>query len=276
MNTYVPNVHFELIAIKNLVSNQDYQRNLSPQHIHYTAANFDPYQVNPVKVSRRDGQNYVVNGQHTIEIIALVSGSRDTPVWCMVYNDLEYQAEADIFANQQKHVKMLKPYEIFMASIEAGSDDCIAIRALVESYGLIVTPRRISGGVCAVTTLEQIFRKYGYHTLERVLRLCVIAWEGDPASLSANMLNGVARLVAIYGENLKEDGFRDRVGSVSLREIYRTARERRAGSLGYAETMLLAYNKKRKDGLHMSKLYANKAHEMDSPEEERTETDTGQ
>ena len=63
---YVPKVHFELIKIKNLVSNQEYQRNLSMQHIHRTAANFDPYQINPVKVSRRDGINYVINGQHTI------------------------------------------------------------------------------------------------------------------------------------------------------------------------------------------------------------------
>lgn len=44
---------------------------------------------NPVKVSRRNGINYVFNGQHTIEIVALVSGSRDTPVWCMVYDILQ-------------------------------------------------------------------------------------------------------------------------------------------------------------------------------------------
>ncbi len=47
--------------------------------------------------------NFVFNGQHTIEIVALVSGSRDTPVWCMVYEDLDYELEADIFANQQKY-----------------------------------------------------------------------------------------------------------------------------------------------------------------------------
>ena len=81
---YVPNVTFEKIPIKNLVSNQEYQRNLSAVHIQRAAANFDLYQINPVKVSRRDGINYVFNGQHTIEIVALVSGSRDTPVWCMV------------------------------------------------------------------------------------------------------------------------------------------------------------------------------------------------
>ena len=104
-SVFVPNVHFEKIPIKNLVSNQKYQRNLSKAHIANAAANFDPYQINPVKVSRRDGVNYVFNGQHTIEIVALVSGSRDTPVWCMIYDELVYEHEADIFANQQKFVK---------------------------------------------------------------------------------------------------------------------------------------------------------------------------
>ena len=90
---FVPNVHFEQIPIKNLVSNQEYQRNLSQIHIERAAKNFDLYQINPVKVSRRNGINYVFNGQHTIEIVAMVSESRDTPVWCMVYDDMDYNIE---------------------------------------------------------------------------------------------------------------------------------------------------------------------------------------
>lgn len=66
---YVPNVHFEQIQIKNLVSDQNYQRNLSIKHVEKAAKNFDLYQINPVKVSRRNGINYVFNGQHTIEIV---------------------------------------------------------------------------------------------------------------------------------------------------------------------------------------------------------------
>lgn len=46
-SVFVPNVHFEKIPIKNLVSNQKYQRNLSKAHIANAAANFDPYQINP-------------------------------------------------------------------------------------------------------------------------------------------------------------------------------------------------------------------------------------
>ncbi len=128
---FVPAVKFELIPIKNLVSNQEYQRALSQKHINRAAANFDVFQINPVKVSRRDGINYVFNGQHTIEIVALVSGSRETPVWCMVYEDLYYEHEADIFANQQKFVKQLSSYEIFVASIEAGNDKEVIIKDLV-------------------------------------------------------------------------------------------------------------------------------------------------
>lgn len=61
---------------KHLVSCQAYQRRLSEKHVKDASANFDLYQINPVKVSRRDGINYVFNGQHTIEIVATVSGSR--------------------------------------------------------------------------------------------------------------------------------------------------------------------------------------------------------
>ena len=110
-NQFIPQVHFELIPIRNLVSNQEYQRSISEKQVLHAAENFDVNQINPVKVSRRNGMNYVFNGQHTIEIVAMVSGSRDTPVWCMIYDDLEYTHEADIFANQSKYVRPLTPYD---------------------------------------------------------------------------------------------------------------------------------------------------------------------
>jgi len=259
-SAYVPNVHYELIPIKNLVSNQDYQRNLSINHVRKAAANFDLCQINPVKVSRRDGINYVFNGQHTIEIVALVSGSRETPVWCMIYDDLIYEHEADIFANQMKYVKRLLPYEIFMANIEAGSDKHLIIKSLVESYNLTITPTTTPGGICAVSTIEQIYDKYGYHTLDRVLRLCIGTWEGETHSLSSNMLNGVARLINAFGDSLKDDIFMEKNGIFSCKQIIRNAKERRAGSIGFAEALLINYNKKMQthSTLPMEKLYTHK------------------
>lgn len=255
---FVPDVKFELIPIKQLVSNQDYQRNLSMHHVKKTAENFDLYQVNPVKVSRRNGVNYVYNGQHTIEVIALVSGSRDTPVWCMVYDDMDYKEEADVFANQQKCVKLLTPYEIFMANIEAENKFQKAIKTLVESYGLTIGRTKGSGVICAVSSLEFIFEKYGFHVLDRTLRLCAGTWEGDANSLCSGMLKGIAKLIVAFGDEIRDDVFKEKVGANTAREICRLAKDRRAGATGYAEAMLIAYNYKTRKGLDFIMLYSDK------------------
>ena len=254
---FVPNVHFEQIPIKNLVANQEYQRNLSQNHIVRAAINFDLYQINPVKVSRRNGINYVFNGQHTIEIVAMVSESRDTPVWCMVYDDMDYSVEADVFANQQKYVKALAPYEIYKANIEAGNDKQIMIKSLVESYGLTIGRTKGQGVICAVSSLEYIFDTWGFHVLDRALRLCIGTWEGAANSLSSNMLKGIARLIVAFDEKMRDDIFKEKVGAYSAKDIIRTAKERRAGAIGYAEAMLIAYNKKMKYPLRWSNLYSN-------------------
>ena len=254
---FVPIVHFEQIPIKNLVANQEYQRNLSQNHIVRAAKNFDLYQINPVKVSRRNGINYVFNGQHTIEIVAMVSESRDTPVWCMVYDDMDYSVEADVFANQQKYVKALAPYEIYKANIEAGNDKQIMIKSLVESYGLTIGRTKGQGVICAVSSLEYIFDTWGFHVLDRALRLCIGTWEGAANSLSSNMLKGIARLIVAFDEKMRDDIFKEKVGAYSAKDIIRTAKERRAGAIGYAEAMLIAYNKKMKYPLRWSNLYSN-------------------
>lgn len=52
---------------------------------------------------------------------------------------------------------------------------------------------------------------------------------------------------------------------MSLKELTRTARERSAGSRGFAEAMLLIYNKKTQRPLQMSKLYSNKGPKPQNP-----------
>jgi hypothetical protein len=253
---FVPKFHMELIPINNLVSNQDYQRRLSQRHIDRMVANFDLNQINPVKVSRRNELNYVINGQHTIETIAMVSRSRKCPVWCMVYDDLEYSHEAKIFAEQQKYTKPLSSFEIFMANLEADSDRHIMIKEIVEQCGLRLASTGRNCRICAVSSLYEIFEKYGYEGLDRTLKLIVRTWEGEANSLTANMLRGVALILAKFGNSLHDDLFAERVGSVSAREVMRTAKERRAGSIGYAEAMVFLYNKKSKSTLSIARLYS--------------------
>lgn len=75
-------------------------------------------------------------------------------------------------------------------------------------------------------------------------RLMIGTWKGVTQSLSANMLNGLAHLVSAYGDRLKEDMFKDKLSRVSIKKLVRVTNKRRAGSLGFAEAILIYYNKK--------------------------------
>lgn len=255
LRDFVPNVHFELIPIRDLVSNQEYQRNLSWGHVKKAVDNFDLNQINPIKVSRRNGTNYVFNGQHTAEIVAAVSGSRDTPVWCMIYDELDYEQEADIFANQMKNVKPLSPYDVFNGHCQAGNDKELLIKGLVESFNLQVSSKTGPGLICAVGALESIFDKYGYEMLEKVLGLIIMTWEGEQKSFSANIMNGMARFLYSYQDKVSETVFKEKLGIISIKELTKTAKERKAGSLGFAEAMLIYYNKRLKCPLPWNELY---------------------
>ena len=269
----IPDVTFELIPIRNLVSSQEYQRPLSESHIRKMVEEFDVYQLNPVKVSRRDGINYLIDGQHSCEAVAAVSGSRDTPIWCMVFSDLTYKGEAHTFADQQRNTKSLVPYEIFHAHIEAGDEKQKMIETIVRSYGLEVSGSKQPNTICAVTTLERIYEKFGQSVLDRTLKLAVGTWEGENNSLSGSMLMGIARIIVAYGDSLKEEVFKEHLGRVSVKSIIRTAKERRPGALGFAEAMLLAYNNKNKYRLSLRTLYGGKGAELENDEPDPADSD---
>ena len=256
----VPKVVFQLIPIKDLVSNQDYQRPLSESHILKAVDEFDVCQINPVKVSRRDGINYVFDGQHTIEIVAAKSGSRDTPVWCMIYDYLEYKEEAHIFAEQQKNKKNLVPFEVFNAHVEAGEQKYLLIKELVNSYGLdIAGDRSERNNICAVSAIESVYDTYGYHVLDRTIRLILATWEGEQGSFSGSMIKAVAKVIVTYGKALQEEVFKMNVGNYTVRTIARRAKEIRPGVLGFATAIINAYNdKKKKNTLSADMLYGSK------------------
>lgn len=261
-NDLLPKVHFEQIQIKNLIPQVGYQRVLSKAHVKKTAENFNPYQINPVKVSRREGKNYVVNGQHTIEVIALVSKSRETSVWCMVYDNLTYEEEAEIFATQQKYTRYLSSYDIFNAEIEAGNEEASIIKSVVESYNLTVSSNQIPGAICAIATLESIYESYGYEILDATLGLCIATWQGEKNSLSSYVLKAVAILLVAFQGEIKETLFKEKLQFTPIIQISKSAKLLQESSnikgYGYALAMLNIYNSRLSNPLDAAKLFTCK------------------
>jgi len=69
------------------------------------------------------------------------------------------------------------------------------------------------------------------------------------------MLKGLARLIVVYEGELKDETFKEKLGIVSCKEITQEAKIRKAGSMGFTETLLTYYNKKTRFGLEWAKLY---------------------
>ena len=90
-------------------------------------------------------------------------------------------------------------------------------------------------------------------------------------SLSSSMLMGTAKLVSCFGESLKDDLFKEKLSVVSCKEIVRTAKDRKAGSLGYAEAMLIYYNKKSHNPLSFSQLYGRSKKKTKKENNEKTQ-----
>ena len=91
-----------------------------------------------------------------------------------------------------------------------------------------------------------------------------------------NVMNAVAKLCGVYKDQLNEDTFRDKVGAVCIKLLTRTAKERRAGSMGFAEAMILEYNGKKKSPgarLDMNRMYAKDVSLWVEPDEDEEFTE---
>ena len=77
-----------------------YQRGVERKRVELIAAHFNEYVANEPKVSFRNGQFIVTDGQHTIEGRIFRNGGKDLPILCKVYTGMTVEQEALLFAEQ--------------------------------------------------------------------------------------------------------------------------------------------------------------------------------
>ena len=84
------------------------------------------------------------------------------------------------------------------------------------------------------------------------------------------MLKGIAIVLSVFGTEIRDEVFVDRLSYISEKEVIRTARERRGGAMGFAEAVLVIYNRKLHNPLPIDKLYQKKKEEPNIGGEEKT------
>ena len=198
----------KLIPVAACFADERYQRPPSETFVRDLVLNFDERLVGTIEVSARsgaeDGRFAILDGQTRWRAMQLVGKKR---CYAAIYNEMDLAAEARFFYRVNKHRKNVHPYYGFRARVLSGEPKAVAIEHLVHLYGLKVTTHTGGSdnrGIAAVAALEFAYDFPSPHredTLSPVLRVMGQTWTGLKKSTDAELLRGLARFYATYGDH---------------------------------------------------------------------------
>ena len=197
-----------------------YQRGVERKRVELIAAHFNEYVANEPKVSFRNGQFIVTDGQHTIEGRILRNGGKDLPILCKVYSKAFLAATNRVGLSLNYDSQQLTDYRI----------GCVG-------------------------TAFRLYKQMGEPLYCETMRLIVAAWEGKPDSFRASVLKGMMHFVELYHGEFSEERLLRALRNIHPVDIYRIGQDDPAKLRGwkkYVFPIYTAYNGKcRKDALPM-------------------------
>lgn len=176
----------------------NYQRKPDMMKIKKMAAEFDKTLIGTITVSRRDGQYFIIDGQHRV-ILAKTIGIKG--LMALVYEGLTYEEEAEYFNrlnNANGEQKRLRKTDIFRAGVEAKDTAAIDIKSIIENVGFRIAETNANNTITAIGTIEKIYKKHGAQGLKNTLQLIKDTWKGERYSLNNMVIEGVAEFLNIY------------------------------------------------------------------------------
>lgn len=172
-----------------------YQRPLEVKRVEAIASAFNHTSVGFPLVSNREGEFWVVDGQHRIHVLL----SLGIKVWpCEVLTGQSYQEEAAEWIRRNSGKKPHPVYD-FVAKYEAGDAEAIDIVDIVAASGW--NPPR-SGGVrnTQINSVKAMIASYriGRQHFKDAMLILHQAWPGNYKATSPFIIKGLTRFLAVY------------------------------------------------------------------------------
>lgn len=235
-----------------LTSGLPYQRPVNPKEVDRLIREWDDRLFDPIIVSFRDGKFFVVDGQHRIAALRKMNNGNGVMVKCKVYSGLTYEQEADLCYKLDKAKKRLSLSQSTNALAESGADaEVTEVKRLVESCGFVWALGKShgkTGEIVSTRALMNAYRQLNGPAFSRMLSLMWDAWQGDPRSLTAAVISGMALFLKTYGTELDDKAFIKRLSAVDPDEINRRGRadfSTNNAALRCARVILEKYNGQR-------------------------------
>ncbi len=234
-----------------------YQRNLSTSKIKKIINNFNPHGVGVLIVSYRDGEYYIVDGQHRM-VALLKLGIME---WkCEVYIDLTYQQEAEKFKllNTSKNPT---PGDRFISDLEAGKNRAVTIKEIVEKegYKIAFNQKNKEYTIGAVSALESIYDNNGGQALAKTLRIIKRLWGAERNSLRIEVILGMNQFLKTYENDIEEELLINKLLLIPFSTIHRKAMEnskmfREIPASSFARAIVECYNKGKRSRFLINKF----------------------
>ena len=228
-----------------LESDTSYQRPIDMKRVQRIVDNFDARLVNPVKVSFRDGHYYVFDGAHTLASLKEVNKFDNFPVQCMLFHGLTYEDEAYLFALQRGESKEVATAARMKALLKSNDEKACDLRRRTEAAGFQLTTSRSSarGKLSCVAKLWKIYNT-SPELYSETLSLLMEAWRGEPWSLSANIVGGMAMFIQVYGTEMSRDRLIKQISGADLTALNRLKDDNSKNKdYTYAYAIFKLYNK---------------------------------
>lgn len=235
------------IWAKYLISDPAYQRTVDMNRVKRIVSEFNPNLVNPIKVSRRGGQYYVFDGQHTLSALKMVYGAKGNfKVNCLVYEGLTQKEEAELFAEQTGISRKVKANAKFKALCVAGNEEIIRWKNVTEHMGVKMdfSEGKARYKIVACTKAYRIWNNTTEREYREILEIIIKAWNGEAESFNTEILGGVYEFYKQYKGQFKKEILSKQLSKVSPMYIIR---EGKLSSIGadkrFAKQIAYAYNK---------------------------------
>lgn len=177
-----------------------YQRRLNTDRAARIVSRFDERIANEPKVSYRDGRYFVFDGQHTVSARKQMNGNADLPILCKVYYGMTEQDEALLFAMQTGDSAALTPSAKLRANLHGEDKASGEFYEATEAAGFHVGFERDGGvgRIICINTAFAEFKRVGAEIYKEALTILLEAWDGDPDSLRAEIIQGIVHFVELY------------------------------------------------------------------------------
>lgn len=232
------------------------QRSLNAKRAKEMAAEFDIDAAGVITVSNRDGDQYIVDGQHRCKA-AQLAGHGETPMNAKIYSGLTRVDEAKLFIALNS-ARIPSATARFKVRLEAQDPVPAAIERIIVEYGWRIGSPGTVGAMHAVHTLETVYNldpDESRRLFDRTVGLITKVWGLDPDGASAPIFGGVGVFLDRFGDQVDVSALvkkmRGSWGSpVALMGQGKTWKHTRGGrlTLAIAELIHTRYNEKRSTG----------------------------